>query len=123
MANYGKIARRAVEIYREQRLPSPRQAWEAAAEIYYPDKKAAREKGCPKSTFLGLCEDGLIKGIPPGEYVSRKLNKSYGIQAYRLLKKEPNLDAKSLWDKIQPAKSHNQQMDVVKALFENKLMN
>jgi hypothetical protein len=29
-------------------------------------------KGCPKNTFLGLCEEGIVKGVNKGNYLIRK---------------------------------------------------
>jgi hypothetical protein len=43
---------------------SPVARWESAMEKLYPTSAAARKKGCPRGAFLGLCEEGLVKGIP-----------------------------------------------------------
>jgi hypothetical protein len=37
--------------------------------------KSSQEKNCPKNTFLGLCEEGLVKGIPQGNYTKSIKNK------------------------------------------------
>ena len=38
------------------------------------DSKSSQEKGCPKSAFLGLCEEGFIKEISKGKYTSSVKN-------------------------------------------------
>ena len=38
----------------------------------FPTQESSRKKGCPQSAFLGLCEDGYVKGIPQGRYLIRK---------------------------------------------------
>ena len=86
-------------------------------------------KGCPKNAFLGLCEDGLVKGIKRGVYLTNSesnLNKQYALTAIKLLINNPNLTRRELWvqvkEQLNISKSHNSQMDVVIALFENKLI-
>jgi ATP dependent DNA ligase C terminal region len=37
-------------------------------ERLYPTSPTARRKSCPRGAFLGLCEEGLVKGILPGRY-------------------------------------------------------
>jgi hypothetical protein len=48
--------------------------------------KVLKKKGCPKGTFLGLCEEGLVKGIPKGNYTKSVKNKKYAIKAVTVLK-------------------------------------
>jgi hypothetical protein len=122
MALYDQIALDAVYFCKEQNLLSPREAWDKAARSHYPDKEAARNKGCPKSAFLGLCEEGIVENIPTGGYIKGKLNKSYALRALELLESNPNLNIKELWKLVQPNKSHNEQMNVVKALFDQGLV-
>lgn len=47
---------------------SPAARWKNAMERLYPTNPSVRKKGCPRGAFLGLCEDGLVKVIPPGQY-------------------------------------------------------
>ena len=54
---YGKTAINAVEYYKIFNCPI--EAWEKAAKQTF-ESKSSQEKSCPKSTFLGLCEEGLI---------------------------------------------------------------
>lgn len=63
--NYGKCAVKSVEL--NNSFPSPMEAWEKVAFVLF-DSESSQEKGCPKNTFLGLCEEGLVKGISKGNY-------------------------------------------------------
>ena len=96
---------------------SPRDAWNAVAAAHI-EKLAAKKKGCPRSAFLGLCEAGLLKGIPAGEYVGSKKNKQYAVDAVWLLREEATFadDIPGLW-RCLSLKQHNGQMDVVVALW------
>ena len=120
--NYGLTAIRAIEIFKNNN--SPEEAWkEAALEIM--TSESAQKKGCPKSAFLGLCEAGFIKGIPKGNYTRSKKNKDYAIDAVNILKNNKNisLGVNELWELVDNnGISHNSQMDVVLALWnENSI--
>jgi hypothetical protein len=85
MANrYGEAALMAT-----QQVPSgvidPVARWETAMEKLYPTSAAARKKGCPRGAFLGLCEEGLVKGIPAGHYKASRDDKAYAVRAVALL--------------------------------------
>ena len=117
MNKYGEIAVHAahnIEFFDGD----PRASWEASAVMYYPMKPHARNKVCPKSTFLGLCSFGFVKGIESGEYIRDVENKVYAGKAIGLLKRNPELSVEELWDAIAPDKTHNMQMHVVKGLFD-----
>jgi hypothetical protein len=95
----------------------------AAKDIF--ETKSAREKSCPKNTFLSLCEEGLVKGIPKGNYIKSVKNKEYALKAVTILKQntQTTFTPKELWDKLELGdKRHNSQMDVVLALWENGLI-
>ena len=85
-------------------------------------------KSCPKGAFLGLCEMGLVKGIPGGHYTKSSSNKKYALDAVAELRRNPKLlnDSGALWSAVMErnAKSINQnnQMDVVIALWINDLI-
>jgi hypothetical protein len=59
--------------------------WESAMENLYPTSPAPRKKGGPRGAFPGLCEAGLVKGIPAGRYTASKDNKAYAVRAAELL--------------------------------------
>lgn len=121
MSKYHEIALSAVEIIHKSAATNPVDAWKLAAEKYYPNSKEARKKGCPKSAFLGLCEEGYISGVPKGSYTKSIKNKQYALEARNLLLSNPHLKPNELWAKIS-SKSHNEQMNVVSALFHAGLM-
>jgi hypothetical protein len=91
----------------------------------YPTSPAARKKGCPRGAFLGLCEAGLVKGIPAGRYTASKDNKAYAVRAAALLSEGTRSWSRStLWQAVSndPEKTHNSQMDIVLALWKNDLI-
>lgn len=99
----------------------PVDAWQSAAEEVFLDRNSLQEKSCPKSAFLGLCEEGLINGVPQGNYTRSEKNKAYAIKALELLRENPQLSEKEIWQIIfhsQRVKRYNQQIDVVIALFQ-----
>ena len=62
---------------------SPDYAWKLESERTFGKGTALAKKGCPKGTFLGLCEEGLIKDIPKGQYTkSIKNKKTYSLWIY-----------------------------------------
>ena len=120
---YGLTAIKALEIYKAEK--SLRESWfSATVELF--DSESSQNKGCPRSTFLGLCEEGLIKGISKGEYESNSTkNKTHAINAVTYLKENnvESISTKELWSKLNVGnKSHNSQMDVVLALWYNDLI-
>ena len=105
---------------------NPIESWQIVVNDIF-DSESAKTKGCPKNTFLGLCEAGLVKGIPKGNYTNSKLNKEYGITAVTILKTTGIITKKELWQLVKKElliekKAHNSQMDVVIALWENGLI-
>jgi hypothetical protein len=94
-------------------------------EKLYPTSPIARKKGGPRGAFLGLCEEGLVKGIPPGQYTMSKHDKAYAVRAAALLVEgTQNWSISALWQAVtdDPGKTHNSQMDVVMALWKNGLI-
>lgn len=99
--------------------------WESAMEKLYPTSQSARKKGCPRGAFLGLCEEGLVKGIPFGRYTASRDNKAYAVHAAALLAEgKRSWSTSTLWRAVtnDPEKTHNSQMDVVLALWKNDLI-
>jgi hypothetical protein len=120
---YGLTAIKTIEIYKVE--GSLRESWFLAAEVLF-DSESSKNKGCPRSTFLGLCEAGFVNGISKGEYESNSTkNKTHAIEAVTYLKenKVASISSKELWGKLKVGnKSHNSQMDVVLALWYNDLI-
>lgn len=125
MAAYGDTAVRAVNLYTSGKASSIVDAWEIAArENFHTDP--TRKKGCPRATFLGICEGGHIAGVPAGEYNTRLSdNKRYGLIAISILRQNPLLAEYQilLWKKIGNENlKPNGQMDVVTALWRENLI-
>jgi hypothetical protein len=104
---------------------NPIAQWENAMEKLYPTSPAAQKKSCPRGAFLGLCEEGLVQGIPAGSYTVSKANKAYAVRAVTLLTEGTEQRSTSaLWRAVNNGaeKTHNSQMDVVLALWNNDLI-
>jgi|AMWB02.1.fsa_nt_gi hypothetical protein len=127
MNAYGQTALRASALYMLGGYASPLGAWVEAAQELFPGKPSSQRKGCPKDAFLGLCEEGLVKGIPKGCYCNSFKNKGYALDAIALLKHDPRAaqDPERLWTLVMRGerKVHNSQMDVVTALWNASLIN
>lgn len=112
----------AVDLIKCKKAFNPVQAWQKATHAIF-DSPSSQVKGCPKNTFLALCETGKVKGIEPGKYTNSRKNKSYALKAINILQTNPSLseDPKKLWDIVQAGKpiKYNSQMDVVVALWNN----
>ncbi len=119
---YGTVALLAVQMGSRE---TAGECWSVAAEKVFAHSPSSRAKGCPRGAFLGLCEEGLVKNIPPGHYTKSKDNKSYALRAVALLINGATYSTpKSLWSQVMNGseKAHNNQMDVVLALWENGLI-
>ena len=104
---------------------NPKARWESAIEKLYPTSPGARSKGSPRGAFLGLCEEGLVKGIPAGRYTASKDNKEYAVRAVAwLTDKKMHSSRSELWQAATngAVKKENGQMDVVLALWNNDLI-
>ncbi|PKH52150.1 hypothetical protein CXF68_16265 [Tenacibaculum sp. Bg11-29] len=116
---YAKTAIECVENFKESNCI--KEMWVKYVKENF-DTKSSQEKGCPKNAFLGLCEEGLVKGIPKGNYTKSVKNKEYALQAIDILKQNTFLP-KELWEQLELGdKKHNSQMNVVLALWENDLI-
>ena len=124
MANrYGEAALAAVRDSSAEKNPVKR--WDSAMETLYPTSATARKKGGPREAFLGLCEEGLVKGIPAGQHTTSNDNKAYAVRAAELLLEGTRKwSISELWRAVTdaPEKTHDNQMDVVLALWKNGLI-
>ena len=121
MACFGCVAVVAAKLC-ENNI-DPCKAWDTACKKFSLSD-SMQKKDCPKNTFLGLCSDGWIKNVPNGGYTKSVKNKSYGIAAVQWLiahKDSPTSPA-ILWNAIGHPCKHNQQMNVVVALWENNFI-
>ena len=125
MSKYGLAAVRATELYTTQVAATPWSAW-AHAMSESGLSRSSQDKGCPRNAYLGLCEEGLVKGIPVGRYTQSVDNKQYAIKAVCALVARPELarSPRRLWKAVVLGeKTHNSQMDVVCALWLRGLLN
>lgn len=127
MDAFGNVALRAVELVRTGTFKSAAEAWSAAAREAFPHSESMREKSCPRATFLGLCEEGMVIGVAAGTYTRSRDNKAYAVLAAALLTRHPELAAntpRALWDRVLGGgvKRYNSQMDVVLALHRRGML-
>ena len=123
MGKYGKAAVIALELLRDSRDIDPSEAWYRAVSEVFPESPSARDKGCPKGAFLGLCSEGFIRGVQPGAYTRSSDNRRYAVQAAQKLRVAPSFAERpqDLWAEIMQGKekTENSQMDVVISLWKS----
>jgi hypothetical protein len=123
MTIYGDAAIEAVELIVSQKITDPAKAWNIALHnLGLSD--TILQKACPKSAFLGLCKEGLVKGVPRGNYTRSIKNKAYSLHAVQILRSEPELVGKKgdLWKRVGHLSKDNGQMDVVISLWQKGLI-
>jgi len=133
VGKYGEAAVKAVKLIASEVVDDPRKAWENASSQVFGPATSSQEKPCPRCAFIGLCEEGKIRGVPPINYGKSKKNKEYALIGLLILSKRPELasNPKILWDAVmkecinnkmlEEPKHHNQQMDVVTSLWNHNL--
>jgi hypothetical protein len=122
MNKYGQTALKSVQNFKKGY--SIVEIWSNSAKEIF-KTKSSQVKGCPKGTFLGLCEEGLVKGIPKGNYTKSVKNKEYALKAVEILKQntQTKFSSNELWEKLELGdKRSNSQMDVVLSLWNNNLI-
>ncbi|MCS3770299.1 hypothetical protein HNP12_004436 [Aeromonas hydrophila] len=118
---YGLVAINATQLCKNEAL-TPCKAWELAAKKQF-SNVSAQIKSSPKSAFLGLCSEGLIRGIHQGRYSRSVRNRDYAVKAVRILQNEGDVlpSSTTLWNKVMATAEikvlPNSQMDVVLALW------
>ncbi|NRR19755.1 DUF6979 family protein [Brevibacillus sp. MS2.2] len=126
MGRYGLVAVIAVNYLQTKEVNTPNEAWKKAISEIFEEGIWQQVKACPKNAFLGLCEEGLIKGIESGSYCKSQKNKGYALRAVEAINNDPTLvnDKKKLWEYASNGSgiSHNHQMDVVISLWNTKLL-
>ena len=126
MTNYNKYGEVAIKVVKAK--GNPKDNWLKEVQKAFFDSESSQKKSCPKSAFLGLCEEGFIKGISKGKYTRSVDNKTYAIKAIDILTSNPKTTytPNELWEKVKTELSieipHNSQMDVVLGLLENGLI-
>jgi hypothetical protein len=132
MNKYADVAIRATRLVTSGTCCSPQEAWLVAARLVFPTSVSSQAKGCPKGAYLGLCEEGLVRGIPRGVYTRSHENKQYAVDAVRLLLQDSTLadsgmddgGAANLWRRVMRGrdKHSNGQMEVVLGLWAHGLI-
>ncbi len=124
MSKYGRVTEFALELLKKKEL-TPFRAWEISVIKVFPNSKSSQNKSCPKSTFLALCELGIIPEIQKGIYTRSIKNKLYANKAISLLKSNISLinDEKLLWKQVIDGTNiqYNQQMSVVIVVYKMHL--
>ena len=124
MPNFGDCAVLAANIAGNNHV-NPKDAWVRAVVKIFPHSESCQKKGCPRSVFLGLCEEGFIRGVPKGHYTRSADNKRYAVDAVGALLKEPRLagNKQQLWQRIPGHPTHeNGQMEIVISLWKQNLL-
>ena len=115
MNKYAQAAVRAAN-YVKNGLDAEK-AWEKASCEFYEKNSPSQKKSCPRLAFLGL----FSKNQRTRNYTGAV----YAQNALSILKSNPNREysKKELWALVTgEPKAHNAQMDVVLALWNNRLV-
>jgi hypothetical protein len=115
-------AARTARSYVISRDMTPAQAWDEAAK-----KLSGKARSSyAKTTFLGLCEAGLVKGVPPGDYADRSGDMArYAARMIEMLVEDDEweYDPQELFAKATEGKVQEQgQVDVVFGLWNHGLI-
>lgn len=125
MARYGEAAVWATRIAVEEKK-SPNAAWLDACLRLHPKSIYSAIKGCPRTTYLTLCEEGCVRGIPAGKYVDGRENTAHALALLYVLRQDEDLvDASTqrLWKLAGGEdKTENGQVEVVVALWRAGLI-
>jgi hypothetical protein len=122
MGQYGRAAVYATKCFLQGKFSTLRDAWDFAV-AQHSDKISSQVKACPREAYLALCDAGLVKGVVArnGGIPTNTVNGQYAVEAYRLLKENPNLasDKEALWDAIpdRTATYENGQLDVLLMMY------
>ena len=130
---YGEVAVEVTRHIRETQEFDPDTIWKKFAEEVFGVGSSSAKKPCPRNAYVGLCEEGMISGVPAGNYAKKRntnSNKLYAVQAVHMLRNDPSLadvEPKELWDKVMEVieggpDNHNNQMDVVLALWNEDMI-
>jgi len=131
MGAFGTAALTAHKLAKGRQPQDSSDAWDQATTSIWGGGTSSQVKSCPKNAFLGLCAAGMVKGVTSGKFTRSRKNMKYAVKAANILKANPSLVSLGevgLWKKVMKSlgepidKVHNQQMDVVLALFQNRLI-
>jgi hypothetical protein len=121
MGKYGEVSVKATCLLVSAKVTDPREAWDSAERTIF-----TYSKHCPRSAYVGLCEERMVKGVQGGRWLTSDVNKSYAVRAVEALRDDPTwLDRKTdLWRFVSrsPNKVPNGQLDVVFGLWRKGLI-
>ena len=92
MGNYGMAAVKEIQSIIAGQAKSPPDAWKKSTVALFGKGTWSQRKSCPRDAYLGLCESGLVRGIPPGNYTESVDNKAYAVAAAQLLRASTSLN-------------------------------
>lgn len=120
-AQYFRVAQKAYDYLINSDLEII-DAWQKAAKETS-EANSVIEKGCPRATFVGLCESGDLKGI---NFIKKNesVNYQYAKYAIEEWKKDPGISYAIMWNKVKTkfpdgALNHQGQLHVAKALINH----
>lgn len=129
MGVFGNSAVESAKALAKNNKPDPVKVWEASVARFSVSESSAK-KGCPKNTFLSLLYAGKIKGLRFSAFWFSSTEREYALAACALLKEKPAYAARptELWRIVcaacgKPNRNHQQEMDVVCALFNADMLN
>ncbi|HEX2188544.1 MAG TPA: hypothetical protein VHG51_06570 [Longimicrobiaceae bacterium] len=126
MGKYGEAAEIAVSLLRDGNAVAPRDAWRQAVATVFPGRSESQKKGCPRDSFLALCELGVVESVAAGTYTRSVKNKSYVTRALAALRSDPALadDPRRLWHFATGGADTkpNSQMEVLTALWRRRII-
>lgn len=120
MNKYAEAALMVVTDCAGKNSPDIRAAWGNAINAL-----GACDEGCPKVAFIGLCSEGMVKGIPTNSYGLKQgaKNKRYAVDAAKLLLSGHDMDIPSIWEKVTDKKIvHHGQINIVISLYQAELL-
>lgn len=125
MGDYRETARTARDYVLSKGM-DPVSAWKEAATKTI-GSPAMAKRAPPRATFVALCEAGLVKGVPPGEYADKLGDhKAYAVRMVELLRDDPFAVDEPDWlftDATGGKKLQDEgQTDVVLGLWLHKLI-
>lgn len=123
MNKYTEIVVKAINTIREGRVQNPVEAWEVTVTDVFGNNITSYNRNCARNTFLGLCEEGYIKGINRGKYTLSRINKEYVVNLREKIFKSQTSDEDKLWLAINMNdKKHFLHLQIVKELYEEKIL-
>lgn len=114
---YSLVAEKAYKYMLENKMDAGK-AWDRAARDLISSEES-RKKGCPRNTFIGICNSGSLNNIGPIPG-NDSINFQYAQFAIDAWKKNKGISKTDMWKQVvshfNKAKGHQGQLDVVLGL-------